>query len=149
MEEEALAAIEEASADDVVVEEGEAGLRRVLVKKASGVAAGLAAAQHERDAGGAVAAHVLLVEGQRGILVVEQIAAESAGGAVGFGGRVGLGVLAKAREALAEETQLAVGIEAAVAHPAAEDQIEARHGVAAKLGLGLEQCLDLGGELGA
>jgi hypothetical protein len=130
---EAFAAIEEAEAKDVVVEEGEHGVQNCVDEVSDRVVADLAAAKHQRDAGVGVATHVFLVERQSGILEVEEVAAQVSHGAGRFRGGVWFGVLFEAGKALTEEAQLAVGVDSAMPHPATEDEIEARDGIAVEL----------------
>ena len=89
---------------------------------------------------------MLDVEGDGGVLVVEEVAGELALGAGPLGGGVGLGVFRQAGCALAEEAQLVVGILAAMAHPAAEDEVEPGDPVGVELWGAGEEGLDAGGE---
>lgn len=103
VEEETFFSVEEAGAEDVVVDEGERGVEDGIGEEGWSGFAGLAAAEHEGHAGGAVAAHMLDVEGERRVLVVEHVVAELAGGQGGFGSGVGLGVFGEAGGVFAEE----------------------------------------------
>jgi hypothetical protein len=80
MEEETFFAIEKASAEDVVVEEGERGVEDCVGEEGDGGLAGLSAAEHERHTGCAVSTHVFDVEREGGVLVVQHVVFEFSGG---------------------------------------------------------------------
>jgi len=125
MEQQAFAAVQEAEADDVVVGERRQRVEDDVPDEAEGVAAGLAAGDGETRHLVAVAVHVLEVELQGGISVVEQIALHAACGTVVEGCAVRAVFVGHPRGSATEEAQLAVGIESAVTHPAAKDLVAA------------------------
>ena len=158
VQQEAFAAVEEAEAEDVVPEEGEGGGRRGRSSRRRATERLVRAlGDEEVGAEGAVAVHVLEVALEVGVGVVDdvvveglELAVEGDGlvdgtlGEAGGGGEVG-GVAA-------EEAELGVGVEAAVANPAVEEEIAA----ADEVGVGRRgwwggavriSSLELGGEL--
>ena len=153
VQEETLAAVKEAEAEEVVPLEAEQRGDDDAREKGEGVGAGAAFVDEQLGAEGAVAIHVLDVGGERGVGVVEEVAVEGGGGAGETDGLVDgasfeLGWDGKVA---AEEAELGVGVEAAVLDPAAEEEIAAleEEGVGGWLrGEGLaDLLLEFGGEL--
>lgn len=153
MEEEALAAVEEAEAEEVVSEEGEDGEDEDVVEEGETGVAGVALVDDELCAEGAVAVEAFDVALEGGVGVVDDVVFEGLGdavecdglvdGAVGeAGGRSEVGGVA------AEEAEVGVGIEAAVTDPAAQEEIAAAEEVGVGGGRGGEESADLGLELG-
>ncbi len=154
MEQEALAAIEKAKAKEVVPDEGGEGDHEGVVGEGNDGAAGFAFGDEEFRTEGAVAVHVLEVALEGGVSVVDevgveclQIAGEGDGlvdGPVGKAGRWG-----EVCGVTAEEAELGVGIEAAIADPAVEEEIAALEEVGVCGGVAGEECPDLSLEFGA
>ncbi len=128
--EQAFAAVEKAEAEEIVLDEGEARDDGDVPVEGDGGAAGFALGDEEAGAEGAVAVHVLYVALEVGVGVVDDVVVEGlelalegdglVDGALGeadSGGEVG-GVAT-------EEAQLGVGVEAAVAEPAVEEEVAA------------------------
>ena len=76
VEEESLTAVEEAEAEDVVVDEGEGGDDHDVVDEGEGGAAGLALGDDDLGAESAVAVHVLDVAFDGGVGVVDEVGVE-------------------------------------------------------------------------
>jgi hypothetical protein len=142
VEQEAFAAVEEAQAENVVVDERGDWVEDDVPEEGEGVAARFAAGYSEARHLGAVALHVFEVLGEGGVGVVEEVAVEAAFGAGVAGGAVGAGLVDHAGSAAPEETQFAVWVVTAVAHPAAEDLIAAVDPIGTEFGGGLEERAD-------
>ena len=127
VQEKALAAVEEAEAEEVVPLEAEQRDDDDAGEEGEDVGAGAALVDEQLRAEGAVAVHVLDVGGERGVGVVEEVAVEGGGGAGEADGLVdGAGFeLRRDGQVAAEEAELGVGVEAAVLDPAAEEEIAA------------------------
>lgn len=151
MEEEAFAAIKEAEADEVVVEEVGGGSEEGVEKEGGEVGAPAALGGQELGAKIAVAVHVLQVGGERGVGVVEEVVPEGGGGAGGGDGLVDGAVGEGEVGGATKEAEFGIGVEAAVADPAAEKEIAAfeQEGVGGRVGgkQGAELLLERGGEL--
>ena len=130
MEQEALAAIEEAEAEDVVVEEGEGWDEENVVVEGEDGAAGFAFGDDDLGAERAVAVHVLDVAFDGGVGVVDEVGVEGlerafegnglVDGAIGeTGGRSKVGGVT------AEEAELGIRVVAAVTDPAIEEERKA------------------------
>jgi hypothetical protein len=130
VEQEAFATVEEAEAEEIVSEEGEGGADYDVVKEGQAGAASVAFVDDGLRAEGAVAVEAFDVTLDGGVGVVDDVVVEGFGDAVegdglvdgavseaGGGGEVG-GVAT-------EEAQVGVRVEAAVANPAAEEEIAA------------------------
>lgn len=125
VEEEAFASVEEAEAEDIVIDEGGCGVEDDVPDEGDGGAADFAFGGDELADLGAVAVHVLEVEVQGGVSVVEHVSTEGAALAFELRSAVRADAFAEPGRAATEETQLVVGVEATVAHPAAKDEIAA------------------------
>ena len=153
VEQEALAAVEEAEAEDVVPEEGEGGDEEDVPVEREQIAAGALLGDQEAGAEGAVAVHVLEVALEGGVGVVDEVVIESFSaslegdgfvygtfGESGGGGEVG--------EITTEEAELGVRIISAAADPTAEEEIAAADEEGVDFGVGGQQEADLGLEFG-
>ena len=127
VQEQTLAAVEEAEAEEVVPLEAEQRDDDDAGEEGEGVGAGAALADEELRTEGAVAVHVLDVGGERGVGVVEDVGVEGGGGAGEADGFVdGAGFeLGRGGQVAAEEAELGIGVEAAVFDPAAEKEVAA------------------------
>jgi hypothetical protein len=123
VEEEALAAIEEAEAKDVVPDKGEGGYDEDVVVEAEPGAAGLSFGDDDLSAQGAIAIHVLDVALNGGVGVVDEIGVKGLEVAVeGNGlmnGTIGeAGWRSEVGGVAAEEAELGIRVVATVANPA-------------------------------
>ncbi len=149
MEQEAFAAVEDAETEEVVPDEGREGDHEDVVCEGDDGAAGLALGDKELRAEGAVAVHVLEVALEGGVGVVDEVSMEGlevagegdglvdrAVGEAGGWGEVG--------RVTAEEAELGIGVEAAMANPAIEKKISALEEVGVGGGVAREQGANLG-----
>ncbi len=154
VEQETFAAVEEAEAEDVVPQEGEDGNEEDVPVKGQQVAAGALLGDEESRAKSAVAVHVLEVALEVGIGVMDEVVVEGVGAAVEgdglvdgtFGESSGGGEVG---EVAAEEAELRVGVVAAAANPAAEEEIASMDEIGVDLRIGGEEETDLSLKLGA
>lgn len=131
VEQEAFTTVEETKPHDVVVEERRERIEDDVPDKTEGAAADLSSGDGEAGHLVAVAAHVLEVEWQGGVGVVEEVALNAPGGTVVEGRAMGTGFVGHPRGTATEEAHLTVRVEAAVAHPAAKYLVPAVYPVGA------------------
>ena len=128
MQQQTFAAIQKAEAEDIVTEELEGGNDEDVPMEREPGAAGAMLLKQETCAKTAVPIHVLEIAFERGIGVVDEIEVKGFGGAIEADGLVD-GTLFKGGGegdgVATEQSQLGIGIVAAVAHPAAEEEIAA------------------------
>ena len=153
MEQEAFAAVEEAEAEEEVPHEGELGNDTDVPEEGRPGAADRSFFYEDLSPQGAVAIHVFDVALDGGVGVVDEVVVERFELAIEGDGLVD-GAVAEAggrREVggvAAEEAQLGVGIVAAAANPAAEEEIAAAQQVGVDGGVGGEQRTNLGLKFG-
>ena len=125
-----FATIQESKTAAVVVEEGEQGASYDIRHTEAAVAS----LDRDLGTGGRVTVHVIEIAAQRGIGVVQKGMSELAGGARHLYRGVRT-VFLKLSGAAANQAQLGIGVESAVANPAAQEEILARNPEALDLGL--------------
>ena len=125
--EEPFASVEEAAADDVVVEKGELGAEGDVADEHEPIAVGNAASDRRLGSERRVAIHVLDVAGERRVRVVMKRELEFADGSAGVDALVHRAFFEQCRSAH-KEADLAVRPEATVTHPSTEEHVASRDG---------------------
>ena len=142
VQQKAFATVEEAETDDVVVGERCYRIEDYIPDEGNRAATGLALFDSELRHLVAIAIHVLEVEWQRRIRVMQQVAINATGWTVVEGRAVRAGLVGHASAAATEEAKLAIRVEASVTHPAAENLVAAVDPEGLVLRCAAEQSLD-------
>ena len=145
MEQQAFAAVEEATAEEVIVEESGRRVEQHVGSKGWQRQGGTAAAPGLLGAQGAVTIHVCDVGGEGGVSVVDQVSFQAAGFAHKVHRLVNWPGL-KLGRAAAKEAQLGVGIKAAKTHPPSQEKVAAGERVAVQRGIVFQQLPDFPGQ---
>jgi hypothetical protein len=153
MQEEAFATVEKAEAKEIVSEEGECREKENVIAKSKGRAARVSFVDDDLGTKGAIAIEALDVTFESGIGVVDDIRVEGFDVAAYGDGLVDrtigeAGGWSEVGSVATEEAEVGIRIVAAVAHPAAKEEVASAEKVGVGGGMAGDECVNLGLKFG-